>query len=211
MRSITFLMSAAGSFENRRRISSSVYPVSSVLRIRRIAMTLTRGQNRGNNGSDPQIRQEIRMAAASSRARISWHMAAKFQRPKSNFVARHEIRWFDDHNTEAPHSALDTGAAVPRNSPAVVPENFGAPRSRPEIPECSSLPYLQPYSEVASGYSPGNCARCSRPTRRGGTARVRASDGSARQPEHGYWTPPLTVSESAPCRSTHQALGSRPP
>ena len=61
-------------------------------------------------------------------------------------AAGHEIRWFDDHNTEAPHSAIDTGApdgpnfaAVPRNSPVVVPENFGAPRSGPEIPECSSL------------------------------------------------------------------------
>src|SRR5438552_18738886 len=29
--------------------------------------------------------------------------------------------------------------AVSRNSPVVVPENFGAPRSGPEIPECSSL------------------------------------------------------------------------
>src|SRR5207247_4862937 len=57
-----------------------------------------------------------------------------------------QIRSFDDHNTEAPHSAVDTGApdgpnfaAVPRNSPVVVPENFEAPRSGPEIPECSSL------------------------------------------------------------------------
>src|SRR5439155_10616243 len=58
----------------------------------------------------------------------------------------HEIRWFEDHNTEAPHSVVDTGApdgpnfaAVPRNFLVVVAENFGAPRSGPEIPECSSL------------------------------------------------------------------------
>src|SRR5437667_156959 len=64
----------------------------------------------GNNGSDPQIREEIRMAAASSWARISWPCATKFERPKSNFVGSHEITSFDDHNTEAPHSPVDTGA-----------------------------------------------------------------------------------------------------
>ena len=86
------------------------------------------------------------MAAASSRARISWPCATKFERPNLISWLRHKIRSFDDHNTEAPHSAVDTGApdgpnfaAVPRNSPVVVPENFEAPRSGPEIPECSSL------------------------------------------------------------------------
>ena len=86
------------------------------------------------------------MAAASSWARISWPCATKFERPNLILWRSHEIRSFDDHNIEAPHSAVDTGApdgpnfaAVPRNSPVVVPENFGAPRSGPEIPECSSL------------------------------------------------------------------------
>src|SRR5437867_13315429 len=94
----------------------------------------------------PVPREEIRMAAASSRARISWPCATKFERPNLIWWRSHEIRSFDDHNTEAPHSAVDTGApdgpnfaAVPRNSPVVVPENFEAPRSGPEIPECSSL------------------------------------------------------------------------
>src|SRR5437870_6560413 len=84
-------------------------------------------KNGGNNGSDPQIREEIRMAAASSRARISWPCATKFERPNLILWRSHEIRSFDDHNTEAPHSAVDTGApdgpnfaAVPRNSPVVV-------------------------------------------------------------------------------------------
>src|SRR5205809_4413249 len=86
------------------------------------------------------------MAAASSWARISWPCPTKFERPNLILWRSHEIRSFDDHNTEAPHSAVDTGApdgpnfaAVPRNSPVVVPENFEAPRSGPEIPECSSL------------------------------------------------------------------------
>ena len=103
-------------------------------------------QKRGNNGSDPQIREEIRMAAASSRARISWPCATKFERPNLILWRSHEIRWFDVITTPRRRSALDTGApdgpnfaAVPRNSPVVVPENFGAPRSGPEIPECSSL------------------------------------------------------------------------
>ena len=71
------------------------------------------------------------MAAPSSRARISWRS--------------HEIGWFDDHNTEAHGRSIRDApdgpnfAAVPRNSPVVVPENFGAPGSGPEIPECSSL------------------------------------------------------------------------
>ena len=108
--------------------------------------TARSSKNGSNNGSDPQIREEIRMAAASSWARISWPCATKFERPNLILWRSHEIRSFDDHNTEAPHSAVDTGApdgpnfaAVPRNSPVVVPENFEAPRSGPEIPECSSL------------------------------------------------------------------------
>src|SRR5881628_1555564 len=75
----------------------------------------------------PSYVTEIRMVAPTSRARISWHMATKLG--------------FDDHNTEALHSAFDTGApdgpnfaAVPRNSPLVVPETPGI---RPRIPECS--------------------------------------------------------------------------
>ena len=121
-------------------------------------------QKRGNNGSDPQIREEIRMTAASSWARISWPCPTKFERPNLILWRSHEIRSFDDHNTEAPHSALDTGAAdgpnfaaMPRNSPVVVPENFGAPQIRPRNSRVFLTPYLQPYSEVASGYSPGNC------------------------------------------------------
>ena len=54
----------------------------------------------------------------------------------------HEIRWFDDHTTEAPHSAVDTAApddgpnfaAVPRNFPVVVAENFGRPDPAPKFP-----------------------------------------------------------------------------
>ena len=88
------------------------------------------------------LRHRIRFWVAG----ISWPCATKFERPNLISWLRHKIRSFDDHNTEAPHSAVDTGApdgpnfaAVPRNSPVVVAENFGTPRSGPEIPECSSL------------------------------------------------------------------------
>ena len=65
-------------------------------------------QKRGNNGSDPQIREEIRMAAASSWARISWPCPTKFERPNLILWRSHEIRSFDDHNTEAPIRARPT-------------------------------------------------------------------------------------------------------
>ena len=59
------------------------------------------------------------MAAPSSRG-ANFVADAHDQRPKSNFGASHEIRWFDDHNTEAPHSALDTGAPDGSNFAAVL-------------------------------------------------------------------------------------------
>ena len=78
------------------------------------------------------------MAAASSRARISWPCATKFERPNLILWPSHEIRSFDDHNTEAPHSAVDTGApdgpnfaAVPRNSPVSRPRKFRGAQIRP--------------------------------------------------------------------------------
>src|SRR5205823_13312348 len=49
---------------------------------------------------------------------------------------RPEIRWFDDHNTEAAFGAR-YGRGRATKFPRSRPENFGAPRSRPEIPECS--------------------------------------------------------------------------
>jgi len=82
------------------------------------------------------------MAAASSWARISWPCPTKFERPNLILWRSHEIRSFDDHNTEAPIRARPTDQIsrpcheIPQ---LVVPENFGAPRSGPDIPECSSL------------------------------------------------------------------------
>ena len=73
------------------------------------------------------------MAAPSSRARISWQMATKFLRPKSNFGASHEF-------------------------PGSRPRRFRGVQIRPRSCRVFLTPYLQPYSEVASGYSPGNCA-----------------------------------------------------
>ena len=82
---------------------------------------------------------------------------------------RHEIRRFDDHNTEAPHSALDTGRArrIKFRGRATKfrssrPRKFRGAQILPRNSRVFLTPYLQPYSEVASGYSPGNCASVTR-------------------------------------------------
>src|SRR5439155_9343064 len=59
------------------------------------------------------------LQAASSWARISWPCPTKFERPNLILWRSHEIRSFDDHNTEAPHSAVDTGAPDGPNFAAV--------------------------------------------------------------------------------------------
>src|SRR5438034_7264568 len=97
-----------------------------------------RSQNGGNNGSDPQIREEIRMAPASSRRefRGTWPRTSSDQ----NLILwqSHEIRWFDVITTPRRRSALDTGApdgpnfaAVPRNSPVSRPRKFRGAQIRP--------------------------------------------------------------------------------
>jgi len=64
------------------------------------------------------------MAAASSRARISWPCATKFERPNLILWRSHEIRSFDDHNTEA--SPGNCGGAT-TSSGLEIPERFVGP------------------------------------------------------------------------------------